>query len=66
MSKIEIPKDALEEILSDVEIVRSIETLEYHDKNFLSGQTNTRSREKINMLTKIIETISVNLLLKGA
>ncbi len=62
-NKIAVFKDALEEIRGDLEVVRAMETLEYHNRNYLASNVPRRSRERIEVLTKAIETL--NSYLKG-
>ena len=45
-------KDKLKEVFGIVEEVRAIQTLEYHDKNNLSGNDESRSRRQIDLLTE--------------
>lgn len=56
-NKVLLSKDLLKEIFSTLEEVRAIETLEYQDKNYLSGNNESRSREKIASLTDVIDTL---------
>jgi hypothetical protein len=51
-------KDKLKEVIGIVEEVRAIETLEYHDKNNLSGNDESRSRNKIDLLTESLLLLS--------
>ena len=45
-------KDKLKEVFEIVEEVRAIQTLEYHDKNNLSGNDESRGRKQIDLLTE--------------
>ena len=44
----------MQPIIATIETVLAIEVLEYHDKNYLSGDNASRSREKQEMLACII------------
>ena len=61
-----IPKDAIEEIQADIEIVRAIEILEYHDRVHLTGSPGSRYVVKIKTLTKALETIIANIRIHDA
>jgi len=57
----EIPGEDIVKVYSLLEEVRAIESLEYHNKNHLTGTIESRSRliiskttEAINLLTKFI------------
>ena len=52
-----VPKGVLEQIHSNLEIVRSVELLEYHDRNHLSWDVPRRCRQRIFTLGESIETI---------
>lgn len=53
-----VSKDKLIEIFDITEEVRAIETLEYHNKNRLSGNDASRSRKKIELLTEAMNSLS--------
>jgi hypothetical protein len=50
-------KKQLNSLESHIGIILGIETLEYLDKNFLSGDNASRARDKINYLKFALETI---------
>ena len=57
MSEIETvicSKDKLKEVFGGIEEVRAIQTLEYHNKNHLSGSDEGRSRSQIDLLTEAL------------
>jgi len=56
-TKIEVQKDALEEIRDIFEELRAIETLEYHNKNLLALDDPKRSIYKSKRLSQAIEIL---------
>ncbi len=48
----------LKEIYAGLEQIRAIETLEYHNKNFLSGDNASRSVEKVLLCDTALKRIS--------
>ena len=54
---INVCKDALAEMFGIAEEIKAIEVLEYHNKNHLALDDPRRSRNKIALLDKILETI---------
>ena len=55
---VEISRDKLTELFGIIEEVKAVETLEYHDKNRLSGNNASRSRDKIDLLSIAINMLS--------
>ena len=53
-----VSKDKLKEIFGITEEVRAIQTLEYHNKNRLSGSNESRSRKQIDLLTEALCMLS--------
>ena len=51
-------KDKLKEIFGCIEEARAVQTLEYYDKNFLSGNNASRSRAQIDLLTDALNMLS--------
>lgn len=51
---VQISKDKLKELFGIIEEVRAIQTLEYHNKNHLSGSNESRSRIQIDLLTEAL------------
>lgn len=55
--KITVSRDALKEVVGIIEESRAIQTLEYHDKNRLSGSNESRSRAQIELLTDALNKL---------
>ncbi len=53
-----ISKDKVKEVFGTIEMVKAIETLEYHDQNHLRGTVEMRSRVKTSLLTEVLCSLS--------